>query len=499
MLNYSEYINKIKKMVANTPVVGLSLFAFKQNIETLLKLLEESIDENKKLREENAKLNIKIKDNELKNKKDSHNSHMPPSTDKNKAPSSNTRKYQKKEKSKKSTGGQAGHKGTTLNRNESPDKIEKYYLKGKCKSCNLNLSKIMKKTYFKKQEVDIRFTVYTTDHVVECGKCNCGVTHIANHPTHLNAPVQYGASVKGFVSYLTNYQLLPFERTQDLFRDIFNLPMSEGTIFNVAGHCHEKLLSFEKLAGKALINSKVNHSDETPINVNKKKNYLHVLSNEYITLIKAHTSRGFEAIDSIGLLKKFKGFLVSDFFSMYYSLPAKNVACHSHLQRELTYLIEEFKIKWAKKIKKFFLKANKEIKKYRKKRIPIPHNEQVRYKKEFDLLITVAIIETPNFTKIGKKTDAENLLARFIRHTDAVLRFTTDSEIPFTNNIAERDFRMAKTKQKVSGGFRTFEGLEKYARLRSYISTVKKQGRNVLQSLNTIFSSQNPNFIELFT
>ena len=93
----------------------------------------------------------------------------------------------------------------------------------------------------------------------------------------------------------------------------------------------------------------------------------------------------------------------------------------------------------------------------------------------------------------------ENLLARFIRYSDAILRFTTDIEIPFTNNMAERDFRMAKIKQKVSGGFRTFEGLEKYARLRSYISTVKKQGRNVLQSLNAIFSNQNPNFIELFT
>lgn len=491
MLNYSEYINKIKKMVANTPIVGLSLFAFKQNIETLVKLLEESIVENKKLKEENAKLNIKIQNDELKNKKDSHNSHMPPASDK--------KKYPAKKKSKKKTGGQKGHKGSNLKRNENPDEIKKYLLKGKCKSCSLNLSTITKKSYIKKQEVDVKFTVFTTDHVIECGKCNCGVTHVANHPIHLNAPVQYGASVKGFVSYLTNYQIIPFERTQDLFRDIFNLPMSEGTIFNVANQCYKNLYGFEKLAGKALLNSKVNHSDETPLNVNKKKNYLHVLSNEYITLINAHASRGLDAVNDIGLLKKFKGFLVSDFFSMYYSLTAKNVACHSHLQRELTFLIEEFKIKWAKKIKKFLLRANKEIKKYRRKKIPIPHGEQIRYQKEFDQLITLAIIETPDFCKKGKKTVAENLLARFIRYSDAILRFTTDIEIPFTNNMAERDFRMAKIKQKVSGGFRTFKGLEKYARLRSYISTVKKQGRNVLQSLNAIFSTQNPNFIELFT
>ena len=497
MINYLEYINKIKKMIAHTPVAGLMLISFKQNIETLIKLLEEIIKENKNLKEENAKLNIQLKEIELKNKKDSHNSHMPPSTDKNKK--NENRKYPPKNKSKKKTGGQVGHKGTTLERNQTPDEIKKYALKGKCKTCELNLSLITKKTYIKKQEVDIKFTVYTTDHVVECGKCKCGITHVANHPTHLNAPVQYGASVKGFVSYLTNYQVMPFERTQDLFRDIFNLPMSEGTIFNVAKQCHKNLFGFEKLAGKALLNSKVNHSDETPMNVNKKKNYLHVLSNDYITLIKAHASRGFDAINAIGLLKKFNGFLVSDFFSMYYSLPAKNVACHSHLQRELTFLIEEFKIKWAKKIKKFFLRANKELNKFRKKKIPIPYKEQVRYKNEFDQLIIFAIIETPDYNKKGKKSDAENLLARFIRHSDSILRFTTDIEIPFTNNLAERDFRMAKTKQKVSGGFRTFEGLEKYAQLRSYISTVKKQGRNVLQSLNAIFSSQNPNFIELFT
>ena len=257
MLNYSEYINKIKKMVANTPIVGLSLFAFKQNIETLVKLLEESIAENKKLKEENAKLNIKIQNDELKNKKDSHNSHMPPANDK--------KKYPAKKKSKKKTGGQKGHKGTNLKRNENPDEIKKYLLKGKCKSCSLNLSKITKKSYIKKQEVDVKFTVFITDHVIECGKCNCGVTHVASHPIHLNAPVQYGASVKGFVSYLTNYQIIPFERTQDLFRDIFNLPMSEGTIFNVANQCYKNLYGFEKLAGKALLNSKVNHSDETPV------------------------------------------------------------------------------------------------------------------------------------------------------------------------------------------------------------------------------------------
>lgn len=493
MINYKDYINKIKKLTSNVSNVGMNFYSLKQNIETLIKLLEEMLKENQGLKKELARLKLKNDKLELSNKKDSHNSHLPPSTDKEK------RYPDKKKKSKKKSGGQEGHKGSTLERVNVPDQIINYKLKGSCAGCGISLSNISKKTFIKKQVLDIKFLVHATDHVVECGRCNCGITHMASHPEELNAPVQYGASVKSFVSYLSNYQLIPFERTQDLFRDLFNLPMSEGTIFNISSKCHERLEKFETLAKKALLNSKVNHADESPININAVKNYLHVLSNEFITLLSAHSSRGLEALKTAGVLKNYKGFLVSDFYSMYYSLKAVNVACHSHLGREFTLLEEEFKIKWAKQMRKFFLRANKEIKKFRRKKIPIPYSNQESYRIEFEKILTRAKIENPEYLKKGKKTDAENLLLRLINNQDAVLRFTTDIEIPFTNNLAERDLRMSKVKQKISGGFRTFKGFQKYARLRSYISTVKKQGRNVFKSLMAIFSSQNPNYIELFT
>ena len=464
MINYRDYINKIKNITSNISNVGMNFYSLKQNVETLIKLLEEMLSENQGLKDELVKLKSKNDKLELQNKKDSHNSHLPPSKDKFK------RYPDKKKKSKKKSGGQEGHKGSTLERVENPTEIINYKLKGKCNGCGINLKDTFKKSFIKKQVIDIIFSIEATDHVIECGKCNCGITHMAPHPGELNAPVQYGAGVKSFVSYLSNYQLIPYERTQDLFRDVFNLPMSEGTIFNIANRCHNQLNKFEVLAKRALSNSKVNHADESPINISKVKSYLHVLSNEFITLLSAHPTRGLEALKSIGVLKNYKGFLVSDFFAMYYSLKATNVACHAHLKREFTLLEEEFKIKWAKQMIKFFQKTNKEIEKLRRKKIPISFHDQEKYKEEFERLISLAKIETPDYLKKGKKSDAENLLLRLINNQDAVLRFTTDIEIPFTNNLAERDLRMSKVKQKISGGFRTFEGFQKYARLRSYIS-----------------------------
>lgn len=488
-----NYIKKIKDLTNEvlekeplTPVTRLL-------IETLMPLCEYLYNENRELKIKLESLEEKIKKLEVSANKDSHNSSLPPSRDFRK------RYPTKKEKSKRPTGGQVGHAGNTLLRSDNPNVTINHKLKGKCSRCGIGLNQIKKKKYQKRQVFDVAFNVQVTEHIAESGTCSCGKKHTASFPEGVTANVQYGNSVRSLVNYLSTYQLLPFERTQELFGDLFNLPLSEGTIYNTIKRSHTKLSKFEVHLKEALLNSKVNHADETPVSVNKEKLYLHVVSNEHMTLLSAHKSRGMKAVNSIGVLNKYKGFLVSDFFSMYYSLPLKNISCHAHLKREFTLLEEEYKCKWAKKIRKFFCHANKRIDKYREKEKPIPYKLQLKLKDEYNKIIIRAKLETPGFQMKGKKSIAENLLLRILTNEDAVLRFMEDPEIPFTNNMAERDLRMSKVKQKVSGCFRSAESAIMYARMRSYISTVKKQGRNVWESLLTIHQGQNPNYIELFT
>lgn len=442
-----------------------------------------------------AELKERVKELEIQKNKDSHNSHLPPSSDRRR-----NRYPKKRGKTGKTTGGQSGHKGSTLRASETPDQVVKHKLRGDCGGCGRHLSLIKKRDILKRQVHDIEFKIVVTEHQAETGVCKCGQKHTAIFPDTVKATVQYGSGIRSMVNYFSAYQLMPFDRTEEMFKDLFQVSLCEGTIYNTNSCTYEKLKSFEKDLKKALINSDINHADETPIKIGKSQSYLHVFSNEFFTLLKPHTSRGLKAVDAIGIIPKFKGILSSDFFGMYYrGYDFKNAVCHSHLGRELTLQEEEFKLRWAHELRRFLLDLNSYMDDYRQEERPLSENERMIFYDEFRKIIFKAKFETPDWDKFGKKSVAGNLLSRIIRHEDAVLRFMNDIRAPFTNNLAERDLRMAKVRQKVSGCFRSFEGAKIYARLRSYVSTVKKQGRNVWEALKAIHQYQNPNYIELFT
>ena len=320
--NLNELTNEV---LSNEPLTKTT----KVLIETLITTVNFLYEENKELKARVVKLETDVEDLKKQFNKNSDNSHFPPSTDRYKKKPKDPRNKNKIKK----TGGQAGHKGTTLEMTSSPDEIIQYRLKGSCKFCKDNLSDLKNKSITKRQEFNIEFKTVVTEHQNESGVCSCGIKHMTSFPEYINAPVQYGASVQSFIGYLSHYQLLPLERIKDFHNDYFSLPMSEGTVSNVLGRLHENLDGFERESKKALLNSKVLNADETPMKVNGKEHYLHTISTNELTLICAHESRGNKAMNSIGVLPKFKGFLVSDFFKMYYSLKAKNVACHSHLDR----------------------------------------------------------------------------------------------------------------------------------------------------------------------
>jgi transposase len=390
-----------------------------------------------------VELKERVKDLEVRSHKDSHNSHLPPSTDKNRYP-------KKKVGSRNSSGGQTGHKGSTLRVSQSPDQIIQHKLKGNCQRCGTWLGSIERMSSVRRQVFDLKFEVEVTEHQAEQGICGCGKRHTANFPDGVNAFVQYASSVRGLVNYLSSYQLIPFERLEEIFKDIFNLNLCEGTIFNTNKSAFNKLEKFEAKLKEALLNSEINHADETPVKIGLKQSYLHVLSNESMTLIKAHVSRGAKAVNDIGILNNYHGILSSDFFAMYYSYKFKNAVCHSHLCRELTLMEEEYGCRWAHQLRIFLQDLNYYLDEYREKNIPLPEYERSLFEEEFKTIIFRAKFETYSWNYLkGERTAPGNLLYRIIQYEEAVLRFMNDLRVPFTNNLAERDLRMAKVDRKL--------------------------------------------------
>lgn len=490
-----DYINKLSEL-SNEVLKDQTLSpAARLLIETLTTTTQILFHELKEAKSEIRDLKERIKVLEVKLNKDSHNSHLPPSSDRKKSRYPDNRKS----KGSKSSGGQSGHSGSTLRESLNPDEIILHKLKGRCR-CGLSLVTSSPKETQKRQVFDLEFKTRVTQHEAEVHTCSCGKKHAADFPEGVNAFVQYGSGVRSLVNYLSSYQLIPFERLEEIFKDIFQIQLCEGTIFNTNQMSYQKLDRFESQLKEALLNSDVNHADETPIRIGKSQSYLHVLSNAELTLLYPHASRGSKALLEMNILPRYQGILSSDFFAMYYSYPFKNAVCHSHLSRELTLIEEEYHCRWAHELRTFFLDLNSYLEMYRENDVHPPRHELDLFYEEFRAIIFKARIETHQWDRIkGERTPAGNLLYRIITYEEAVLRFMYDLRVPFTNNQAERDLRMAKVRQKVSGCFRSIEGAKIYARMRSYLSTVKKQGRNLWKSLKVLHESQNPQFIELFT
>lgn len=430
--------------------------------------------------------------------KNSSNSNLPPSSNR----PNNPPQVKGKISSTRKPGAQPGHIGQTLLKSEIPDQVVVHKLKGRCGKCGISLSKLSRTGYSERQVFDLIIKTIITSHQAEVAKCNCGKFHTAEFPEGVVGHTQYGNTAKSFVNYFSLYQLVPYERLTEIFKDLFNLPLCEGTIFNVNNKCSAGLTEFEDNLKENIIKEEVNNADESPIKIKDKNAYLHVFSNKHMTYLHASKSRGQVALDEMGLLNNYKNTLVHDSYSMYFSSKYKNSLCHSHLGREFTFAEEELKIRWAHKMKIFFLDLNDFLDDYRAgKTNKTPKDLQIIFEHEYDKLIEEAKIESPmwNWKSNEKKPIDANLLRRLIIHKEAVLRFMKNLNVPFTNNLAERDLRMAKVRQKISGCFRTIENARTYARIRSFISTLKKQGRNIFQNLSLVHSQPNYGFLELFS
>jgi transposase len=294
-----------------------------------------------------AELTTKVEDLEGRLSKNSSNSSKPPSSDGYKKPAPKSLR----KKSGKKSGGQEGHKGTTLSQVSTPDEIITHHC-GTC-SCGSNLDNGTVLSEERRQVFDIpKPRIEVVEHVVQTVKCSCGKIHTGTFPEGVASPTQYGPGVRSLAVYLNQYQHLPYERTCEAMRDVFGCRLSQGTLKNILAECYTKLEASEEAIKRHIQSSEVAHYDETGLRIDNKTRWVHSASTESATHYSAHDKRGADASISAGILPLFKGTAVHDGWKSYMGFPCRHGLCNVHHLRELLFIEEQFKQKWPKEMRR---------------------------------------------------------------------------------------------------------------------------------------------------
>ena len=440
--------------------------------------------ENAALRAENAELQLCLNRN-------SRNSSKPPSSDGlSKPPEKKDCSLRKTGQCK--SGGQPGHKGHTLKQVSAPDHVVKHGLFS-CPDCSGDLSGVDTLSVERRQVFDIpKPQLEVTDHQVEVKNCPCCHGRVkASFPEAISAPVQYGDNVRSWAVYLSTQHFVPEDRLKQLFEDLYGLKLATATLTSFNAKLADKLDDFESRTRILIAQSVVKHLDETGYRMGGKTCWLHTASTNRLTYYHVSPKRK-------ALLHDLSGIVVNDHWKPYFQLDGVNHAlCNAHHLRELNARIDD-KERWATQMKRLLLLMLKIRKHYGQK--PIPPDKLDRLILLYSTIIDRGIEyhkAQPKLVKAnGKATWAKraghNLLLRLKEYCGAVLRFLTDPNVPFTNNLAQQDIRMMKGKQKVTGGFKTHAGAEQFATLRGFISTARKQQWNILESISSAMKGNPP-------
>jgi transposase len=433
--------------------------------------------------------------------RDSHNSSSPPALDPPWQKTPRTRSLRKKTGLK--PGGQVGHRGTTLRQVAQPDQLI-IHTPEVCLQCGAQLHQSPPTAFVRRQVFDIsdgRLTV--TEHRAEKQSCpRCGLTTTAEFPLSVRAPVQYGRGVLLRSVYLHLYQLLPVARTSETMRDLFQCSLSVATIQRAARVSSGKLINAEQRLKAAIRDASVIGVDETGLRVAGQGGYVHVARTEELTHYAYDERRGKAAMDEIGILPQFTGTLVRDGFSAYkWYEQCRHSLCNAHLLRDLIFVEESSpgqKV-WTEPLSKLLLKM-KNAAAQAKAETKLSEPRQNDFLCRYDKLVRKADRLNPPPGRKSKGTapphkpplqpTPRRLITRLQKRRDEVLRFISDTSVPFDNNGSERDLRMVKLQQKISGCFRTPDGARNFCRVRSYLSTARKQGYSLLSSLERAFNGK---------
>jgi transposase len=414
----------------------------------------------------------------------SSNSGKPPSSDGLKKP---VRVSSLREQSGKKTGGQKGHPGETLCRTETPDAIIDHYPSA-CAGCGAPLTEATATGHAARQVVDLpepQPLVVTEHRAHECRCAACGAQTRAAFPDWVTAPVQYGKRIGGFVLYLLHDQLLPEKRLAALMADLFGVPLATATIARISQDCAKRVLSFAIAVRDQVAAAPVKHMDETGFRIGGKTQWLHIASTMLLTFYRVSAKRG-------SLLANVAGIVVHDHWHPYYTLKGVlHALCNAHHLRELKALVEIEKEDWARRMQRLLRRACHAVNLARAQDVPLRPELIALIERRYDAIVAdglafhaaqPALIKARPRGRPPRRV-GHNLQLRLSTRKSDVLRFLTDPRVPFTNNLAERDGRMMKLRQKISGGFRSEPGAEDFAVIRSLLSTARKQGWGLLQTL----------------
>jgi transposase len=438
-------------------------------------------------------LNERVRELEIRLGKNSHNSHKPPSSD---GPTfRRPARKSLRQRSGKKPGGQPGHTGCTRLQVEKPNEVH-VHAPDHCAHCGENLQAVEPCAAQRRQVFDLpSLCLQVHEHQAQSKCCpECGHTTRAAFPEGVNEPVQYGPGMLGLGLYLQIHQLLPYGRAAELIRDLFGEAPSQGTLARALEQAHERLEPVEQQILAGLRRSPSVHFDETGLRIAAVRQWVHSAGTAALTLYRAHAKRGREAIDAMGVLPGYEGVSIHDAYTSYLSYPGRHALCNAHLLRDLVAVEEETQAAWAAAMRELLLEIKAAAAQARACGAAELEPATVQgFRARYDALLREGQAAHPPSPPTGrsgrrKQSPPYNLVQRLEKHADRVLAFMYDLAVPFDNNLAERDLRMLKTQQKISGGFRRRSGADVFCRIRSYVSTIRKQRLPLLEALGSVFS-----------
>lgn len=458
--------------------------------ETLIDLLLVAIARIDALEQQVAEQNERIQQLADQLAKNSRNSGKPPSSDGLKKPKTRSLR----QRSGKSKGGQKGHKGQTLKMAPNPHHQEVQTLTS-CPHCAHDLRAVPVIDYEKRQLFDLPpVTVEVTEYQAEIKVCpHCHQQAKANFPAHITAPVQYGPRLKAQAVYWNQYQLIPWARTCEAFGDVYGHQPAEAFLQESLQQCQQHIQPALSAIKEALKAKAVAHFDETGLRVLGKLHWVHVASTADLTYYDVQEKRGQIGMHAMGILPEFKGRAIHDHFQSYRQFShCLHGFCNAHHLRELQFITDQYQQEWAARMSQLLLAIKTAVARAPTTNRSLSPRLCRRFADTYDEILAAGFAVNPEPEKTGQKgrpkqSPPKNLLDRLQQNKQQVLAFMYDFRVPFTNNLAERDVRMVKVKEKISGAFRTMDGAKTFCAIRSYISTVRKQGINVLAALETAF------------